>query len=157
MRLHHTVLLALAAPIFAVGVVLWFLLPGSVAGLTYTPTQFDQDATLRPVYWTGHDVTLRGYLHQRSTCSGSSCLLALIMSDAPETSSRHPGQADPSHDVEMLPQRESGFHSVMRRLLPQIVSSPIGARDVGKRVTVTGRLVAGYAPGQVPVIRPNSL
>ena len=156
MRAHHIVLIALAAPILGVAVVLWFLLPGSVAGLTYSPSQFSQDATLRPTYWTGHDVTLRGYI-QPMACLKKPCPDYVILGDKPRGQSLRAGTADPAQNVILLAQGESGLHSFLRRLVPMLVKSPIGSADSSSSVTVTGRLVAGYAAGRVPVIRPNPL
>ena len=157
MRVHRLVLLALAAPILAVGVVLWFLLPGSVAGLTYAPGQFDREVVLRPLYWTSHDVTLRGYV-RAALCPGEPCPpRAVTLGNNPIASGSPTVAADPTQDVFLLPQRESGWHSLLRNALPQYVSSPVSPRDAGRTVTITGRLVAGYSPGQVPIVQPNAL
>lgn len=156
MRVHHIVLLALAAPIIGVGVVVWFLLPGSVAGLTFTPSQFDQDATLRPTYWFAHDVTLRGFV-RALPCSGRVCSRELVLSDSPDDATEQGIPPDPLRDVVLLPQGESGWHSFLRGMLPHLVSRPIGTADEGQRVTVTGRLLSGFSPGIVPRVRPNSL
>jgi hypothetical protein len=156
MKAHHVVLFALAAPIIGVGIVVWFLLPGSVSGLTYAPSQFDQDAILRPTYWPGLEVTLHGYVRMMP-CSRQPCSTDLILSDTLNRPGRSLGAPDPARDVVLLPQRESGWHAFLRRVVPQLVSSPLGPADQGRSVTVTGRLVSGYSPGRVPVIQPDSL
>lgn len=157
MRLHRLVLLALAAPILGVAAVLWFLLPGSVAGLAYSPAQFDREAVLRPLYWSEHDVTLRGYARQPA-CSRSPCPVSVVLGDDPAEAKDKSEAANPTQDVVLLPQRESGWHSLLRHAVPQLMAAPVGpAASSGRRITVTGRLVAGYSPGQVPVIQPNPL
>jgi hypothetical protein len=154
-RIHHVVLFMLAAPIIGVGLVLWFLLPGSVAGYTYTPSQFNSEATLRPAYWSTHDATVSGYLRD-VPCAQAGCPI-MVLSDAPRTGRAARAMPDPAHDVELLVQSESGWHGFLRRLLPRFLTKPLtpGA-DAGK-ITVTARLVPGLRPGQVPVMRPATL
>ncbi len=156
MRSHHVVLLALAAPILGVGIVLWFLLPGSVSGLTYTPAQFDKDAILRPAYWTQHDVTISGFV-RKAPCTRKSCTVELILGNTPARSGNGADVPDPGKDVLLEPQGESGWHHFLRKLVPGLVSSPVGPGDFGHHVTVTGRLASGYLPGRVPIILPNAL
>jgi hypothetical protein len=155
MRFHRLVLLALAAPIVAVAMVLWFFLPGSIGGMSYTPSQFDHQALLRPLYWTAHDVTIRGYLIS-VPCQSHRCLrMALV--DNPATSGVTRTRLEPLSDVLLATQRESGWHALLRHIIPQFVSAPIVPRDFNRQVTISGKLLPSYAPGQVPEVQPNSL
>jgi hypothetical protein len=151
---HRIVLLALIAPILAVGVVLWFLLPGSIAGLTYTPSQYNREAHLQPVYWSQHRATVRGYLWGRCImASGPMCFLI----DSPRQGS---GTVPPQilQGIRVLPQAESGWHAVLRRLAPGLLTAPFptGAKP-GQRVTITGTLQSGYTGTGTPVLVPAAL
>jgi len=156
MHLHRLVLFALAAPILAVGVVLWLFLPGSIGGITYTPSEFNRQAQLEAWYWTDHDVTVRGYARVvpcHEACSRSS---ELVLSDARPSPS---GSAtpDPARDIIVLPQTESWWHAALRKVLPQIVGAPLETADAGRVVTVSGRLRLGFTPGEIPIMQPSSL
>jgi hypothetical protein len=155
MRVHHVVLLMLVAPVLAVGVVIWFLLPGSIAGYTYSPSQFNKQVQLRPTYWTGHDVTIRGYLISYD-CRPGGCL-KLVVRDNPPPYKNGGAQVDPLNDVVFLPQHESRWHTMLRDLLPHLLAAPIVQGNNKSKVTITGRLTPDYSPGQVPTIRPNDL
>jgi hypothetical protein len=155
MRFHRLVFLALAAPIVAVALVLWFFLPGSIGGMTYTPSQFDHQAFLRPLYWTAHDVTIRGYLVS-VPCQNHRCLRLVLADNRPPSAVRHV-RLDPLNDVLLGTQSESGWHAMLRHIFPQFVSAPIVLHDINRQLTVTGRLLSNYAPGQVPEVQPNSL
>jgi hypothetical protein len=148
-------LFLLAAPIIGVGMVLWFMLPGSVAGLTYTPVEFNHEATLRPQYWSGHDATIRGYL-RTVPCKRHGCPL-MVLSDSAAAGHAAAAMPDPTRDLILLPQGESGWHSMLRGLLPRFLASPLNARTGPRKITVTARLVPGLLPGQVPTMRPNVL
>jgi hypothetical protein len=154
-RIHHVVLFMLAAPIIGVGLVLWFLLPGSVSGFTYTPTEFNHEATLRPVYWAGHDATIRGYLRTVS-CAYANCPI-MVLSDAASTGPAARAMPDPSRDIVLLSQPESGWHAFLHRLLPHFLSTPLSASSSPGKITVTARLLSGLRAGQAPTMRPTGL
>jgi hypothetical protein len=155
MRYYRLVLLLLAAPLIGVSVVLWFFLPGSVAGITYTPSQFNRQAQLQPLYWPAHSVTITGYIRS-VPCRHGACT-TMVLSDTPLGSWASDTPPDPTRDIILLPQRESKWHSVLRHILPQVVAAPLTATGGSRRVTITGSLRAGFSPGEVPALQPVTL
>jgi hypothetical protein len=155
MRFHHVVLLFLLAPIVGIGIVLWFFLPGSVSGFTYMPSEYNHQAQLRPVYWTGHDATVRGYVHPYK-CRLDGCFV-IVLGDTPVPYQDEGTAPNALRDVVLLPQHESGWHAALRRLFPHLLSAPILQGTGNRQLTVTGRLTPSFKPGEVPYFRPNDL
>jgi hypothetical protein len=152
---HRIVLLALAAPIVAVGAVLWFLLPGSIAGITYTPRQFNREAHLQPTYWSHHRATIRGYVYRG--CTQPICPEWLLL-DQPLPKGRAVTRAEALLGVRVLPQDESGWHTSLRKIAPGLLTAPFPNGIVpGQRLTITGTLQSGYTGTGMPVIVPDGL
>lgn len=151
-NVHRLVLLALVLPMVAIGVVIWLLLPGSAGGMAMTPSQFAREAVLQPGYWQAHDATVRGYLAS-APCPGPLCG-RMLLSDTPAKGSEAAWQ------VVVLPQREPGWHGMLRRFLPGL-SSPLRASSVPaggrENVTFAGRLVPSGRAGQGPEMQPEPL
>ncbi|MDB5076182.1 MAG: hypothetical protein JWO42_2361 [Chloroflexi bacterium] len=155
MRVHHVVLLMLFLPILGVGILIWFLLPGSIAGYTYTPSQFNKQVQLRPTYWTSHDVTIRGYVRSYD-CSPGGCV-KLVMADAPQPVTNKGTAVDTLNEVVLLPQHEASWYAFLHAALPRFLAAPLVKGNNTKKVTITGRLTSDFSPGQAPTIRPNDL
>ncbi len=155
-RRQRLVLLALAAPLVAIGITLWFFLPGSVAGLSYTPGQFSREARLRPLYWSGHAVTLRGDLTSLQCGAGHRPIL--ILSDA-RLAARVAATCEiPDGSIRILPQHESSLHAALRHVLPGMVSAPLTASSGhGQMIRIAGTLQAGYNGFAAPTVRPADL
>lgn len=153
--MHRLVLLALLTPILAVGVVLWFLLPGSVAGMSYSPSQFNREAHLQPTYWSSHRATLIGYLYPG--CPTGECRSWLLL-DAPRPAGGHRGAERPEQGVLIAMQGESGWHHLFRQLAPGLLARPFpGGTRTGQRVSITGTLQGGYTGSGLPVLVPADL
>jgi hypothetical protein len=145
------------APIVAISVVLWFLLPGSVAGLTYTPNQYFREAHLQPEYWSTHRATVRGYVYLSPSCGVDTCP-SWILLDEPLPRDKRIAAQRLTSGVIVLAQHESKWHRVLRDCTPGLLAKPFPA-DIqpGRRVSVTGRLRTGYTGIGTPVLLPDDL
>jgi len=156
---QRLVLLGLLAPIVALGVVFWLLLPGGAASASFSPGQFSRAAQLDPQTWAHRDVSLRGYLAPwcsdthgypaRSSRCGGWLLLdspAIGVVDAP-----------PSGAVHVLSQGESGWHRALRRLFPGLTEPFPAGRHAGERTTIAGTLDGANAQSGEIAIVPKEL
>jgi hypothetical protein len=155
-RRQRLVLLALAAPLVAIGITLWFFLPGSVAGLSYTPGEFSREARLRPLYWSGHTATLRGALTSLQCAGGRGPIL--ILSDTRLTSGMAATCEIPDGSIIILPQHESSLHAALRHALPGLFAAPLtSSSGHGQMIRFAGTLQPRYNSFDAPVVRPADL
>ena len=161
---HRLVLLGLLAPIIALGVVFWLFLPGGIASLTYSPGEFSRAAQLSPSTWQNRSVSIRGYLI--SNCgngrgdpapSGSGGCGQWLLADRPIRGAESIQQTIANGALRVLPQYESGWHAILRRIIPGLAAPfPSGIR-AGERVTVTGHLQTTHLQDGVPTFVPKDL
>ena len=184
---HRLVLLGLLAPIVALGVVFWLLLPGGAASASFSPGQFSRAAQLDPQTWAHREVSLRGYLAawcsdrhgypaRNSRCRVSACGCWLLL-DSPDTTPRPrrvpggypvpgpllstpPGTGNPLgvvYAVHLLPQGESGWHRLLRRIFPGLAEPfPVGHHP-GDRITIAGTLDGSNAQSGTIAVLPKEL
>ena len=146
MTIHRLVLLLLLLPIVCIGAVFWFLLPGSVGGIAYSPGEISRRAQLTSDYWQGRQVTIAGYVLTR--CTAGDCAGGVAVGDRAGTERAA---------VRILPQPESGWHRLLRNALPGLAAPfPEGA-VAGSRVTITGTIRRLPNGRQSLVLAPNSL
>jgi hypothetical protein len=150
--LYRLVLFLLLLPLLLLGIVVWFLLPGSVGGLTYTPTVYVYQAALQPAYWQSHSATVRGY----STPIG--CQMSLPCPGFYLVATPQFGGHQAGARLWVAPQPESGWHAFLRKLLPGQITRPLPqGLQAGEQVRVSGRLLQIADHGSVLVLAPNSL
>jgi hypothetical protein len=151
------VLLGLLAPVIGLGAVLWFFLPGGVAGLTYTPSAYTRQVQLRPLAWQNRTVTVRGYLAWTCpTSAAATCARALWLSDTPLARPLSP-RAIPSGSVRVRPQAEASWHAALRHIFPGF-TTPFPTGDAwGRRINVTGSLAGIPGPASPVTLEPRSL
>ena len=156
---QRLVLLGLLAPIVALGVVFWLLLPGGAASASFSPGEFSRAAQLEPQTWAHRDVSLRGYLApwcsdthgypaRDSRCGG------WLLLDSPAV-----GVVDtpPSGAVHVLSQGESGWHRLLRRVFPGLTEPFPAGRHPGERITITGTLDGPSARSGAIALLPKEL
>ena len=155
---HRLVLLGLLAPIVALGVVFWLLLPGGVASASFSPGQFSRAAQLDPQTWAHREVSLRGYLAvwcrdslgflpQHARCGW----LLLDSAVAGSVSTPPPGA------IYLLPQGESGWHQLLRRIFPGLVEPFPAGRHAGDELTIAVTLGGPNAQGGTIAVVPKEL
>ena len=158
---HRLVLLALLGPIIALVFVFWLLLPGGVASMSYTPSQFSQAVQVQPSGWQQRVVSVRGYLARG--CAGAShggsatgCTLWLLV-DSPAGQALSARQAQAVSALQIAPQAESSFHAFARRIIPGLANPfPRGAQP-GRQVTIIGSLLRLTSSAGIPVFVPKGL
>lgn len=150
------VLLGLLAPIIGLGAILWFFLPGSVAGVTYVPSAFAQQVQLKASAWQNRTVTVRGYLVWTCATPATSCPHGLWLSDRPLPRPARPRDI-PAGSVLVRPQDESGWHTALRHVLPGL-TVPFPAGDWWDRhISITGSLVGTHGPSDPVALQPHTL
>ena len=157
--MQRLVLLGLLAPIVALGVVFWLLLPGGAASASFSPGQFSRAAQLDPQTWAHREVSLRGYL--ASWCSDthgyparSSCCGGWLLLDSPVAGVV---STPPSGTIYVLPQAESGWHRLLRRIFPGLTEPFRAGRRAGDRITIAGTLDGPSAQGGAIAVVPKEL
>jgi hypothetical protein len=159
--MHRVVLLALVLPIIALIVVFWLLLPGGLASMSYSPSQFSEAVQVQPGQWQGREVAVRGYVARGCPASArgapmAACTLWLLV-DQPAATALDARQAQAQGALEIAPQQESGLHAFLRRLVPGLATPfPRGIRP-GRQVTLTGSLQQMRSPEGIPVFAPKGL
>jgi hypothetical protein len=152
LSLYRLVLFLLLAPILLVGVVAWFLLPGSIGGIHYRPSVFTQQAALQPSYWQHHSATVVGY------DAGGRCMVPLpcpgfFLADAPGG-----GAGSSATRLWVASQRESGWHALLHKLFPGQVTAPLPqGLHTGQQIRVSGRMQTILNGGKIMVLLPNDL
>ena len=154
-------LLGLFIPFISLGIVLWFFLPGGGAGITYSPSQYAHAVQFRADEWTHRVVSVQGIVVATPPCRAQQCDLGtapfLLVDQQPGTSPALQS-ALPANAIFILPQHESGWHSVLRRLFARGMASPlpIGMHG-GEHLTITGTLAGKPVFGLPPYFQPVSL
>lgn len=152
---HRLVLLALLVPLIGLGMVFWLLLPGGVAGLAYSPSQFNQVAQVQTQDWRSREISIRGYATR--LCVPASTLADCgqwVLLDHRSRSPVTAHQAVALGALLILPQQESGIHALLRRFIPGLARPFPANVAAGMLVTITGSLaqprtavgVASFAP-----------
>lgn len=159
--MHRLVLLALLVPIIALVCVFWLLLPGGVASMSYTPSQFSQAVQVQPSGWQQRVVSVRGYLARGCAGAGhggttTGCTLWLLV-DSPIGQALSARQAQAVSALQVAPQAESSFHAFARRIIPGLGSPfPRGAQP-GQQVTIIGSLQRVTSTEGTPIFLPKGL
>ena len=150
------VLLGLLAPIIGLGLILWFFLPGGVAGVTYTPSAYTQQVQLKPLAWQQRTVTVRGYLGWSCATPATTCPRTLWLNDTPLPPGARPTRI-PAGVVLVWPQAESGWHAALRSILPGLTMPFPNGDTWGQRVSITGSLASAPGPSMPVALQPHTL
>jgi hypothetical protein len=152
LSLYRFVLFLLLAPILLVGVVAWFLLPGSIGGMSYRPSVFLQQAALQPSYWQRHSATVVGY-DAGSRCQAPLPCPGFFLVDTPRSDA---GMS--AIRLWVASQKESGWHAFLRKLFPGQVTAPLPqGLQTGQHIRVSGRMQTMHNDGRIMVLLPNDL
>ena len=156
--IHRLVLLGLSIPLVALGVVLWLLLPGGVAGTAYSPREYSQAVQVQPAEWSGRQVAVKGYITHMcvGTVQHENCSQWVLL-DQPKNDSITVSMAVALGALQIEPQSESAVHAFLRHILTGLGRPFPEGLSIGNETTVTGTIKDALTSTGVPIFAPKGL